>query len=101
MSPEQQEINVTIAQEALKALYTDMVFLNSDPFGFVLNFGQKLPQPGQVQVFARIAFSPQHAKVLANLLADNIKRYEKEFGEIKVTEKMQKDAKDKSIGFSG
>ena len=94
--PKQLQIN--ISQDAIKALYSDVVFLSITPFGITLDFGQQLPAAGRVEIVSRVSVSPQHAKLLAEVLIANVKEYEKQFGEIKITEKMKK-AMNKKIGF--
>ena len=94
------QLKVNISTDALKALYSDIVFLNSNPFGLTLDFGQHLPAAQRVEIVARISLSPQHAKVLAGKLSEHLKQYEKQFGEIKVTDKM-KEMGEKNIGFKG
>ncbi len=94
-----QKLQVNILKEALASLYSDIVFMNFSPFGLTLDFGQQLPAAKRIEIVSRVSMSPQHAKVLANALIENIKNYEKQFGEIKITDKMKKDIKDRKIGF--
>ena len=91
-----EEVKVNILQEALKAVYSDIAFINTSPFGITVDFGQQLPQAKQIQIVTRVALSPQHAKMLSRVLEANVKKYEKQFGEIKVTDSMEKASK---VGF--
>lgn len=101
MSNEQpRQLQVNISADALKALYSDVVFLNSNPFGLTLDFGQHLLAGQRVEIVTRVSLSPQHAKVLAGKLFEHVKQYEKQFGEIKITDKM-KEMSEKNIGFKG
>ncbi len=91
-----QDIKVNILPEALKAAYSDVAFIQVTPFGITIDFGQQLPQAKRIEVVTRVAMSPQHAKMLSKVLDDNVKKYEQQFGEIKVTESMKKSPK---VGF--
>lgn len=53
---------------------------------FVIDFLQTLAfvDPPQAEIRARIVTSPQHAKMLLAAIADQVRKYEAEFGEITV-----------------
>lgn len=93
-----QQIQVKIEHAAEQIVYSDVVLVNGSPMGFVLNFGQWAPeQPGVMRVYARIGLSPNHLKLLAQLLAQNVAGYEQQFGPIVVSE--QPAAPHQHIGF--
>jgi len=95
----QLPIQVKVHESASQVVYSDMVFVNGSPLGFVLNFGQWAPeQPGLVRVYSRIGMSPNHLKLLARLLAENVAGYEAKFGEIVVGD--DREAPHQHIGFS-
>ena len=50
----------------------------------VLDFARALPGLAKGKVYARIIMTPQHAKLLKNALQDNIEKFERQFGEIRV-----------------
>jgi len=80
-------IRVKVQDSASQVVYTDAVLINGNPLGFVLNFGQWAPEePGLVRVYTRVGMSPNHLKLLAQLLAQNVEAYETRFGEMVATE---------------
>jgi hypothetical protein len=80
-------IRVKVQESASQVIYTDAVLINGNPLGFVLNFGQWAPEePGLVRVYSRVGMSPNHMKLLSQLLAQNVAAYEEKFGEVTVTE---------------
>jgi len=80
-------IRVKVQESASQVVYTDAVLINGNPLGFVLNFGQWAPEePGLVRVYSRVGMSPNHLKLLAQLLAQNVAAYEERFGQMVVTE---------------
>jgi hypothetical protein len=91
-------IKVKVQETANQVVYTDAVLINGNPLGFVLNFGQWAPEePGLVRVYTRVGMSPNHLKLLAQLLAQNVGAYEDRFGEMVVTEDRAANAH--RIGF--
>ena len=85
-APAGQNIQVKVQDSASQVIYTDAVLVNGSPLGFVLNFGQWAPeQPGLVRVYSRVGMSPNHLKLLAKLLMQNVEGYEREFGPISVS----------------
>jgi uncharacterized protein DUF3467 len=76
-------LKVKIQESANQVIYTDAVLINGNPLGFVLNFGQWAPEePGLVRVYSRVGMSPNHMKLLAQLLSQNVAAYEEKFGEM-------------------
>ncbi len=80
-------VRVKVQESASQVIYTDAVLINGNPLGFVLNFGQWAPEePGLVRVYSRVGMSPNHLKLLSQLLAQNVEAYEARFGEMVATE---------------
>lgn len=94
-----EQTNVNIDQDKIEAKYSDQALINHNPFGFSLDFAQLMPQFKMIKVLSRIAMSPQHAKAFAEALSENIKNYEKKFGEIELSKKMLDEADSRKIGF--
>lgn len=66
----------------LQAVYSNIARISHTPFDFTLDFSQALPGRAQAQVLARIIMSPVGAKLFLRALADNVARYETNFGDI-------------------
>jgi hypothetical protein len=91
-------IRVKVQESANQVVYTDAVLISGNPLGFVLNFGQWAPEePGLVRVYTRVGMSPNHLKLLSQLLAQNVTAYEEKFGEMADTE--DRAAHGHRIGF--
>lgn len=93
-----QQININIDQDKIDAKFCDQVMMNTAAFGFTFDFIQQIPQMKTARVLSRIAMSPQHAKIFSELLANSVKHYEQNFGEIKLTAKMKEESQ-RRIGF--
>ena len=91
-------IRVKVQESANQVVYTDAVLINGNPLGFVLNFGQWAPEEaGLVRIYTRVGMSPNHMKLLSQLLAQNVAAYEGKFGEMAVT--ADRAAEAHRIGF--
>lgn len=89
---QQQQLQVKMPDEVLKGIYANMVQVGHSGEEFILDFMNLFPPAGIVG--ARIIVSPQHMKRFISALQDNVKKYEEQFGIIKLTESPQQ-----SIGF--
>ena len=81
---QQQQINVELGEKEAEGIYSNLAILTHSPAEFVIDFTRVLPGIPKAKVLARIITTPQHAKLLLNALKDNIEKYERSFGEIKI-----------------
>jgi len=75
------ELRLDIDKETAKGQYSNLAVFSHTPNEFFLDFALMQPQ-GMAQVVSRIITSPQHAKALMQSLADNIRKYEAQYGPI-------------------
>ncbi len=92
----EKRINVELGDAEAEGLYSNLVLITHSPAEFVLDFTRVLPGRQRAKVYSRIIMAPQHAKSLLKALEDNIKKYENQFGEIKVHPAVDKS---RNIGF--
>ncbi|MCH6559571.1 DUF3467 domain-containing protein, partial [candidate division KSB1 bacterium] len=79
-----QQINVELGEKEAEGIYSNLALISHSPAEFVLDFTRMLPGIPKAKVYARINMTPQHAKSFQNALAENITKYEKQFGKIKI-----------------
>lgn len=79
-----QQINVELGEKEAEGIYSNFVVISHSPAEFVLDFTRMLPGAPKTKVFSRIIMTPQHAKSLSKALIENIEKFEKQFGEIKI-----------------
>jgi len=90
-----QQINIELGEKEAEGIYSNLALITHSPAEFVIDFTRMLPGVPKTKVYARIIMTPQHAKSLLRALEDNIKKYEANFGEIRILG----DSKSKSFGF--
>lgn len=93
--PPQQQINIELGEKEAEGIYSNLALITHSGAEFVVDFTRMLPGVPKTKVYARIIMTPQHAKSLLRALEDNIKKFESQFGEIKVLG----DAHAKPFGF--
>ncbi len=79
--------------------YSDIAIVIVTPEDIKIEFGQKTDEPGLISIDFRIALNHFHAKRLLNVLSDNIKIIEKEFGVIEpdVMKRMKPKTRQKAL----
>ncbi len=85
-----------------ETFYSDFIVVSHNPTKFIIDFQQTIPKfqrtsNGAQQVMVvrhnTIILDPTVAKEFLNILSENIKRYEKNFGKIKVPKRKSKKKK--------
>ena len=93
----QQQINIELGEKEAEGIYSNLALISHSPAEFVFDFTRMLPGVPKTKVYARVIMTPMHAKSLLKALEENIGKYEKQFGEIKIMADPSKDQK--SFGF--
>jgi hypothetical protein len=79
-----QQINVELGEKEAEGIYSNLALISHSPAEFVIDFTRMLPGVPKTKVYARIIMTPQHAKSFLKALGENVGKYEKQFGEIKI-----------------
>jgi hypothetical protein len=96
MDLKQQRINVELGEKESEGIYSNLALISHSPSEFIVDFARVMPGVQKTRVYARIVMTPAHAKMLLSALEENIKKFEGQFGVIKI---FGKEEKDKGIGF--
>ncbi|HMO38304.1 MAG TPA: DUF3467 domain-containing protein [Saprospiraceae bacterium] len=76
----QAQLNIELSEELAEGKYSNLAIISHSPSEFVLDFIRVMPNMPKAKVQSRIILTPQHAKRLLQAMADNIKKYEAQFG---------------------
>ena len=82
MANEEKQMKIEIRPEVAGGSYSNLAVITHSNSEFILDFATMLPGLNAAQVSNRIIMTPEHAKRLLNALADNISKYEAQFGSI-------------------
>jgi hypothetical protein len=75
-------MNIELSEDIAEGIYSNLAVISHSNAEFVVDFILLVPNVPKARVKSRIILTPQHAKRLLAALADNVKRYESQFGDI-------------------
>lgn len=94
MNEQKQQINIELNEKEAEGIYANMVNIIFNPSEFILDFVRLMPLTQKGKVHARVIMTPPNLKMLSRALEENVKKFEHQFGEIKLQGK-----EGKNIGF--
>jgi hypothetical protein len=82
----QQGLQIELAPDKAQGEYANFAIITHSSSEFIVDFARMLPGLPKAQVRSRVILAPEHAKRLLAALQENIMRYERQFGQIKMPE---------------
>ncbi len=82
-----QQINIELSEEVASGEYSNFVVVTHSQAEFILDFTRILPGVPKAKVHSRVIMAPAHAKAFLGALNDNIRKYENQYGPIKMPER--------------
>lgn len=80
----QMNLQLQLDEDTAQGCYANFAMVNHTPTEFVFDFVYMQPQQPRGKVLSRVITSPVHAKRFLMALTDNLAKYEKRFGTVKV-----------------
>lgn len=77
-----KQINLELKPEVARGSYSNLAIISHSRSEFIIDFATMLPGIQKPEVHNRIIMTPEHCKRLLNALADNLGRYEAQFGPV-------------------
>ena len=68
----------------LEAVYTNFALITHSPSELVIDFARVLPNMPKTRVYSRVIMTPMNAKLLLRALAENLGKFEAQYGPIVV-----------------
>ncbi|MBQ8152447.1 MAG: DUF3467 domain-containing protein [Prevotella sp.] len=81
---QQGQLQLELPQDVAQGEYANFAIISHSSSDFVIDFARVLPGVPKSPVKSRVILAPEHAKRLLGALQENIMRYEREFGPIKI-----------------
>ena len=81
---QQSGLQIELPQDVAQGQYANFAIITHASSDFVIDFARVLPGLPKAQVKSRVILAPEHAKRLLAALQENIMRYEREYGVIKI-----------------
>lgn len=76
------EVNIELSEEIATGVYSNLAIITHSPTEMVCDFIQMMPGMPKGKVRSRVIMTPQNAKRFMRALADNIAKFEQNFGTI-------------------
>ena len=80
----QQGLQIELTPDKAQGEYANFAIITHSSSEFIVDFARMLPGLPKAQVRSRVILAPEHAKRLLAALQENIVRYEREYGPIKI-----------------
>jgi len=94
--PMPQQLQVELREPESEGIYANLAIISHSPSEMIIDFARVLPGVQKARVLSRIIMTPQHAKMMHRALTDNLKKFEGQYGEIK----LYGEQKGGQIGFA-
>lgn len=78
--PNENQINIELPEDIAEVNVMNLAIISHSPQEFVVDFIRILPNVPKAKVKSRILLTPEHAKRFMKALAENVKKYEQQFG---------------------
>lgn len=86
---EKKQLSLELKPEIARGTYSNLAIISHSHSEVIIDFATMLPGLQKPEISNRIVMNPEHAKRLLNALADNISKYEAQFGPIQMGEPQQ------------
>ena len=77
-----KQMNIELPEEIAEGIYSNLAVISHSNSEFIVDFIRLVPNVPKAKVKSRIILTPQHAKRLMAALADNLRKYEAQFGKV-------------------
>ena len=81
---EEQKLNINLSPEVAEGSYSNLAIVAHSSSEFVVDFVRMMPGQKSANVQSRIIMTPENTKKLLFALQENVVKYEKLFGSIKI-----------------
>ncbi len=95
------QLNIELNEQIAEGTYANLAIITHSNSEFVLDFVRVMPGVPKAKVKSRVVLTPFHAKRLLGALADNVAKFEANFGEIKDDQPGQQEQPFPPMNFGG
>ena len=83
------QLQIELKEDVAQGTYANLAIITHSTSEFILDFVRVMPGLPKANVQSRIVLTPEHAKRLLFALQDNVKKYEANWGPIRMPEQAQ------------
>ena len=92
------QLQIELSPEVAQGQYANFAIITHSSSDFIVDFARILPGVPKAQVKSRVILAPEHAKRLLQAHQENIVRYERAYGQIKIPNQQPRTATPFNIG---
>ena len=82
------QLQIELKDDVAQGTYANLAIITHSSSEFIVDFVRVMPGLPKAGVQSRIVLTPEHAKRLMFALQDNVAKYERQFGPIRMPEDM-------------
>ena len=80
------QLQIELKEDVAPGTYANLAILTHSSSEFILDFVRIMPGMPKANVESRVVLAPEHAKRLLRALEENVGKYERTFGSIRLAE---------------
>lgn len=80
------QLQIELKEEIAQGIYANLAIITHSSSEFILDFVRVMPGIPKAGVQSRLILAPEHAKRLLSALQENIAKYERLFGTIRIAD---------------
>ena len=77
-----KNINVELREQEAEGIYANLALITHSASEFIIDFARLMPGSPKARIHSRIVMTPQNFKNLHRAIAENITKYESQYGTI-------------------
>ncbi len=81
------QLQIELKEDIAEGVYSNLAVIAHSSSEFVMDFVRVMPGVAKAQVKSRVVMTPEHVKRLVYALQDNLRKYEAQFGEVRLPER--------------
>lgn len=78
------QLQIELSEEIAQGTYANLAIITHSSSEFILDFIRVMPGMPKAGVQSRVVLAPEHAKRLLRAIEDNLNKYERSFGTIRL-----------------
>ena len=82
------QLQIELKEEVAQGTYANLAIITHSSSEFIVDFVRVMPGIPKASVKSRIVLAPEHAKRLLRALEENIGKYERTFGSIRLLDEL-------------
>lgn len=82
----ENQLQIELKEEIAQGIYSNLAIITHSSSEFIVDFIRVVPGVPKAGVQSRIILAPEHAKRLMRALEENVSKYERVFGQIRLGE---------------